>query len=47
MIRSTRLVAETIIELARRRIRDADALTKAALKEIDRPKPPAELGKAG
>jgi hypothetical protein len=43
----TRLVAQTIIELARRGIKDPDTMVKAALKEIERPKPPAQLGKTG
>jgi hypothetical protein len=43
----TRLVARTNIELARRGIKDPDTMAKAALKEIERPKPPAQLGKTG
>jgi hypothetical protein len=40
----TRMVAFMVIDLAERGIRDAERLTAATLKEIDRPKPPAYLG---
>jgi hypothetical protein len=40
----TRMVAFTVIELAEGGIKDAQQLTEAALREIERPRPPAYLG---